>query len=162
MAGCTSNKVDNYVAPVKIVESAYIIAKSQNFKINGFSLHQDRKTRISIGKNVLVFDGYVVLEIPKEPMIDVSPEKAAGVAIATCITVLPLCPINLMLLNTAIGKTKYIERKCFGDVEFFAKNNEIYQVMLEKSSEIEPIIKVIFKSNSAVVDEKHINCNVMN
>ncbi len=133
---------------------AFINTSLSNIKLNGYLLTPNRRERIDVGNNIIVFEGLVLFEINKEPIINVDKKTVTGAAVGACVAALPLCPISLLFINFAVGTTAQVEANCYGNLNFDAWEDEIYTIRLLDVGEIFPELRVVNYNNVSTASTK--------
>ncbi|MGB1799550.1 MAG: hypothetical protein ACPHLK_01830 [Gammaproteobacteria bacterium] len=87
-------------------------------------------------------------------------KSAAAVALTSCLSALPVCPISLIFINMAIGKTDKIEADCNGSIVFNAYRNRLYTVRIFYSEEGLPELRLYYKRNT--VAKELLECVIPN
>jgi hypothetical protein len=144
----------------RIQETAFVYTDLAYVKENIYSLSPGKKHKIQAGLNTIIFNGPVYIKIPKEPLININDESAAAVALTSCLSALPVCPISLIFINMAIGKTDKIEADCNGSIVFNAYRNRLYTVRIFYSEEGLPELRLYYKRNT--VAKELLECVIPN
>lgn len=138
---------------------AYVHTKIPYFTIDGNIIEPDTYTKIHPGEVTVKFDGPVFVTVPKEPLLEVPPEKRNRTALTACLTTLPICPLTMMFLEMAVGKTTPVETKCHRSLNFVADANEKYQIKLVETKNIVPEINIVRLSDNISVAKSLTTCN---